>query len=217
MAAAKRRAVTDEQKQVREQTLLDAAWKLYQESDYESVSVASVAQAAGLAKGTVYLYFSTKEELFLAAFSQHLCDWFESLRDTLLHTEDCDIDTLAGHLGDSLRGRDAMLRMFSIVHAILERNVDYEAAYRLKKLLLDQITLTGQAINRCLPDFTMEQIMPAMLHIYALIVGLQQLSDPAPVTRQVIDGNPELAVFNIDYAEALSAAAANLLRGMRKS
>ncbi|MBN1122138.1 MAG: TetR family transcriptional regulator [Anaerolineae bacterium] len=217
MTASKRRAVTDKQKQEREQALIDAAWTLYQESSYESVSVASVAQAAGLAKGTVYLYFSTKEELFLAVLGQHLCEWFESLREKLDRIGECEVDTLADYLGESLKGRWSMLRLFAIVHAILERNVEYDAAYRFKKLILDQLTLTGVAIHHCIPDFAMGQIMQSMLYIYALIIGMQQIAEPAPVARQVISENPEMAVFNIDYTEALSAAAANLLRGMAKS
>jgi AcrR family transcriptional regulator len=217
MTAAKHRAVTDEQKREREQALLDAAWTLYQEGSYESVSVASVARAAGLAKGTVYLYFSTKEELFLAVLGQHLCEWFESLREKLDRIGECEVDSLADHLGESLKQRQSMLRLFAIVHAILERNVEYDAAYRFKKLTLEQLTLTGAAIHRCIPDFSQGQIMQSMLYIYALIIGMQQIAEPAPVARQVIDGNSEMAVFDIDYVEALSAAAANLLRGMSKS
>ncbi len=217
MAVAKRRAVTDEQKQEREQALLDAAWALYQESDYESVSVASVARAAGIAKGTVYLYFSTKEELFLAVLSQHLCEWFESLRVKLQRIGECEVDMLADHLGESLKERQSMLRLFSIVHSILERNVGYEAVYRFKKMILDQITRTSAAIHRCIPDFSMEQIMQSMFYIYALMIGVQQIAEPAPVARQVIAENPDMAVFDIDYAESLSAAAASLLRGTAKS
>jgi AcrR family transcriptional regulator len=217
MTASKRRAVTDEQKQKREQALLDAAWALYKESDYESVSVASVARAAGLAKGTVYLYFSTKEELFLTVLSQHLYEWFESLRMKLQHIGECEVDTLADHFGESLKERQVMLRLFAIVHSILERNVGYEAVYGFKKMILDQITRTSAAIHHCIPDFSMEQIMQSMLYIYALMIGVQQIAEPAPTARKVIDENPEMAVFNIDYAGALSVAAANLLRGMAKS
>jgi AcrR family transcriptional regulator len=217
MAAAKRRAVTDEQKQEREQALLDAAWTLYQESDYESVSVASVARTAGLAKGTVYLYFSTKEELFLAVLSQHLCEWFESLRVKLQHIGECEVDVLADHLGESLKERQSMLRLFAIVHSILEHNVGYEVVYGFKKMILDQLIRTSAAIHLCIPDFSMEQIMQLMLYIYALMIGVQQIAEPAPVARQVIAENSDLAVFDVDYAESLSAAAASLLRGMAKS
>ena len=38
---------------------------MFLQTNYEAVTIAAVAQESGLAKGTVYLYFKTKEELFL--------------------------------------------------------------------------------------------------------------------------------------------------------
>ena len=61
-----RRAIREDQKLVRRQQILDTAWGLFQENDYEHVNIIDVAKGAGLAKGTVYLYFKTKEELFLS-------------------------------------------------------------------------------------------------------------------------------------------------------
>ena len=60
-----RRARNTEDKQQRRQAILDVAWALFQETSYAAVTMNGVAERAGLAKGTMYLYFKTKEELFL--------------------------------------------------------------------------------------------------------------------------------------------------------
>lgn len=44
--------------------ILDAARELFTDFGYHSVSVAQIAQRANVAKGTVYLYFHDKEEMF---------------------------------------------------------------------------------------------------------------------------------------------------------
>src|SRR5262245_961367 len=72
-----RRAHKTEHKLERRQAILDAAWQLFQKTSYEAVTVASVARRAGLAKGTVFLYFKTKEALFLALLVEQLQDWFD--------------------------------------------------------------------------------------------------------------------------------------------
>jgi AcrR family transcriptional regulator len=41
--------------------------------------MAELAEQCGLAKGTLYLYFDSKEELFLAALELELAAWFEHL------------------------------------------------------------------------------------------------------------------------------------------
>lgn len=45
------------------QQILEAAVNLFSQKGFESASVQDIAQAAGIAKGTVYLYFKSKEDL----------------------------------------------------------------------------------------------------------------------------------------------------------
>ncbi len=48
--------------------LLDAAFALFAKNGYEKTSIAQIAKAAGVSKGLVYNYFSSKEELLNAIF-----------------------------------------------------------------------------------------------------------------------------------------------------
>ncbi|WP_166258491.1 TetR/AcrR family transcriptional regulator [Marinobacter salicampi] len=54
----------DEVFRKREQTLLATALKLFQKHGWEQVTVAQVADAAGIGKGTVYKHFATKDEIY---------------------------------------------------------------------------------------------------------------------------------------------------------
>ena len=64
------RARSVEAKLARREQILSAAVELLAHERYEQLTMASVARAAGLAKGTPYLYWRTKEELFLAALQE---------------------------------------------------------------------------------------------------------------------------------------------------
>jgi len=48
--------------------LLEAAFALFAKNGYEKTSIAQIAKAAGVSKGLVYNYFSSKEELLNAIF-----------------------------------------------------------------------------------------------------------------------------------------------------
>jgi len=56
---------------VRREELMDSAERLAAQSSFEAVSVEQIAQAAGVAKGTFYLYFPSKDELFDAMLNRH--------------------------------------------------------------------------------------------------------------------------------------------------
>ena len=60
---AKRRVKPAEE---RRQEILDAALRLFREHGFEEVTVQDVADEAGVATGTVYLYFPSKERLLYA-------------------------------------------------------------------------------------------------------------------------------------------------------
>jgi AcrR family transcriptional regulator len=52
--------------------ILDAARTVFSRQGYACAAVGDVAAEAGIAKGTLYLYFKSKEELYLAALARDL-------------------------------------------------------------------------------------------------------------------------------------------------
>jgi AcrR family transcriptional regulator len=58
------RAVASEDKQIRRNAILEAARNLFTSGDGTLPTASEIASVTGLAKGTVYLYFETKEEIF---------------------------------------------------------------------------------------------------------------------------------------------------------
>ena len=59
-------------KEARPQELLDAALALFVEKGFAATRAEEVAQHAGVSKGTLYLYYPSKEELFKAVVRQRL-------------------------------------------------------------------------------------------------------------------------------------------------
>ncbi len=60
------RARTDEAKDLRRQALLDAALDEFAERGFAAARMEDIARRADLSKGTLYLYFESKEDLFKA-------------------------------------------------------------------------------------------------------------------------------------------------------
>lgn len=209
-----RRAVREPDKEARRQALRDVAWRLFQERPYESINVQDVATEAGLAKGTVYLYFASKEELFLSIQEQQFAAWFDRLDARLAAlAPGCSPAELAAAVVASVVEAPALVRLLTIAHAVLERNAGPEAIARLKALLRDRLLAAGAALERALPALPPGAGARALLHGYALIVGLHGLAEPAPAARAALRDNPDLALFAVDFAAELQAALTALLRG----
>jgi AcrR family transcriptional regulator len=77
-------------KQARPQELLDAALTLFVEKGFAATRAEEVAQRAGVSKGTLYLYYPSKEELFKAV-----------VRQSLSHVIGEGLEAVAQHQGSS--------------------------------------------------------------------------------------------------------------------
>src|SRR5215218_8282565 len=65
-------ATRQRRKEARPQELLEAALALFVEKGFAATRAEEVAQRAGVSKGTLYLYYPSKEELFKAVVRQSL-------------------------------------------------------------------------------------------------------------------------------------------------
>lgn len=63
--------------------ILDAARRVFARKGFDGATVEEIAAAAGLAKGTVYLYFRSKREIYLAALKQGLAGLIEETNRNL--------------------------------------------------------------------------------------------------------------------------------------
>jgi TetR/AcrR family fatty acid metabolism transcriptional regulator len=73
--------------------ILDAAYELFGSGGFYETKMSEVAERAGIAKGTVYLYFKSKEELFMAVTHRDCEGFLQQLQERLKAS-----DTLAGQL-----------------------------------------------------------------------------------------------------------------------
>ncbi len=209
----KHRARKEEDKQARRDAILDVAATMLGRREFASITMAEVARRCGLAKGTLYLYFGSKEELFLATLERELAAWFDALGEQLARRGNVDANAFGRLVARSLRERDTLTDLLTLLHAVLERNVDPEAALAFKRVLKDKLVHGGAVLQRVMPRLPPGGGVRLLVRIHALVVGLRQMADPPPNIAEVLRRD-ELAVLRIDFESELAAAIASLIRGM---
>lgn len=197
---AYRRAVKEEQRIERRQTLLDIAWTLFKESNFDQINVIDITKQANLAKGTFYLYFKSKEELYLAVTREQFLIWFARLeKDLAALTGSNDTARVAKLICQSLKDQPGLVRLLGILHIILERNLDKQTARDFKYFLLGKIQSIGTKLETCLPLLNPGQGAQVAMSVYIIILGLEQMSNPTPVIKEIIAEDPGLAPFDIQF------------------
>ncbi|MGH8373439.1 MAG: TetR/AcrR family transcriptional regulator [Gammaproteobacteria bacterium] len=208
------RAMTDQQKQARRADILQVAMQRFASSSYDALSMADIAAETGVAKGTLYLYFRSKEELFLALYEQELDGWFDELDAALSQQHGAgSIEGLLQLVSESLARRPAFLRLIAILHTVLERNVDHATALRFKTRLRERVLHTGQLLEKNLPFLQAGQGTELLLKTDALVIGFQHLAEPSDVLREVL-AEPGMEMFRINLEEQLLNTLRTLLMGL---
>ncbi len=93
--AASVRAKRERRKDARPGELLDAALELFVEKGFAGTRAEEVAKRAGVSKGTLFLYFSSKEELFKAVVRKNISGRFGEWNE--------EFETFQGNSAEMLR------------------------------------------------------------------------------------------------------------------
>jgi AcrR family transcriptional regulator len=211
------RAISADHKRERRQDILAASLLLLEQHGYESITMAALAEQLGLAKGTLYLYFATKESLFLAVQTEQLATWFADLRARLLlrRRRPLTAQALAQLLVASLGDYPQLPRLLSLLHSVLERNIALSEAIEFKRFLRQQVGETGAALELALPSLRRGQGGLLILRLHTLVIGSWLATDPSAVVRTALaDPDADLAIFDLHFAPFLTGSLTALLRGM---
>ena len=60
--------------------IIDAAIRVFARTGYYNSRVSDIAREAGIASGTIYLYFKTKEEILVTLFREKMAEWVAYVR-----------------------------------------------------------------------------------------------------------------------------------------
>lgn len=214
----KLRAIDDSEKAARRQSILDAAKALYLSDTSGLPSVISIARKAGLAKGTVYLYFKTKEEIFLAMLSED----YETLMIEVIKLLDAPsspdelVDELLATLICFLDDNPLFMPLASMASPVLEQNVEIEIVGKFKLMLIDKINLIDELFRKAFPQFPEGQCGSLLLHTNALILGLWQMQNWPEKLKPLQQQYPFNKVIP-DFKKDLALSLKNLWKGALSS
>ncbi len=143
-----RRTKRDVLAEFRHGEILVAARKVFAEKGFAGASVDEIAQAAGVAKGTIYLYYPSKRDIYFAALREGLSALAAKTQENVL-AADTLLAKLRAYVETKLRYCEEHRDFFKIYFAELGNMVTQHATpdRRFEQIYLDQVALLEHALR----------------------------------------------------------------------
>ena len=206
-------ARTVEQKTAKADAIAAAALSLQREVRFEDWTVSQVARRAGVAKGTVFLYFETKEALGLAVAQRLLGDWLDELDRRVADGTAATAGGVAQAIARSLESRGPLRRTVALIGQ-MEHGAGRAAVERYRRWLLERLERSGRRIEENLAYLRSGEGVRVLLLTQALMIGYQSLAEPTPVVQSVL-GSADLAPLRVDFRRAIAESVWMQLEGLR--
>ena len=106
----------------RKEEIINACKTLYKDMSFKDITIMKIADATSFSRASIYNYFETKEEIFLAILQQEYELWVAKLKTITDSNDHMTKDEIAKALATSLEERKLLLKLMSMNHYDMEEN-----------------------------------------------------------------------------------------------
>jgi AcrR family transcriptional regulator len=212
VVAINQRARSSEQKALRRHAVLETAEVYFKEVGYEAFSMAQLAKKAGVAKGTLYLYFNTREELFLTLYEQSLVRWSQifigSLSDTMTSK------TYAQSLYKTTQADGVFLPLLIRLEHVIEHNVAIPRLIESKRVFINQVEAVAAATSTALRLST-AQATEVVKTMGVLLIGATQTDQSPALDDEDLPADVQYLITSFSSEPLFIKNAARIIEGIR--
>ena len=134
---------------VRREEIINACEELYKKENFKDITLKQIGEKTTFSRTSIYNYFQTKEEIFLALFQREYEKWIEDLNKIYEKNERLMIEELANKLAHTIEKRPTLLKLLAMNLYDMEDNSKMEALVEFKQAYANSI----KAVKRCLDKF----------------------------------------------------------------
>ena len=212
VVAINQRARSAEQKALRRRAVLEAAETYFLEVGYEAFSMSKLAKHIGLAKGTLYLYFQTREELFLTLYEQSLIRWSQVFIDDL--SDSMTSKTYSQKLFNTASADGTFLPLLIRLEHMIEHNVAIPRLISSKQVFIRQVEVLAEATSISL-SLSKVQAREVVKTMGVLLIGATQGDQGPSLDHEKLPEDVKNLIISFSSEPIFTKNAVRIIEGIR--
>ena len=170
----------------RREEIIDACEGLYRELPFKDITIGMIAGRTTFTRASIYNYFKTKEEIFLALLQREYGLWNASL-EAILEGPALDAEGFAEALASSLDGRGQLLKIMSMNHYDMEGSSNPEALTSFKREYGRSLDLVERCLVRFFPSMGGGARRDFTYTFFPMMFGILPYTEVTDAQRSAMD------------------------------
>lgn len=137
--------------------IMNSCRELYKTMNFKEITIKEIAAYTSFARPSIYNYFQTKEEIFLALFKQEYELWNGELLKILDENKKLSKKQTAHMIASSLQKRELMLKILSVDLYDMEENSRLELLVSFKEIYKATVENFVAVIEKFRPELTPDE------------------------------------------------------------
>ncbi len=156
----------------RKEEIISACKTLYRDMSFKEITIKQIAEYTSFSRASIYNYFETKEEIFLAILQKEYELWVADLLDIIDGSESMAKDEIAKALASSLEKRKLLLKLMSMNLYDMEENSREERLVEFKVAYGASLKAVDQMLKKFCPDMSGEERQVFLYSFFPFVYGI---------------------------------------------
>ncbi len=171
----------------RREEIVNACEKLYQTKSFKEINLKEIGEVTSFSRPTIYNYFHTKEEIFLALFEREYDRWNAELETILNSDQSCTRKQLADKIAGSLERRAQLLRLLSMNNFDMEENSREEMLASFKRAYGRSLDLFRSILDKYCPEMSAEEAKAVMYVFFPFMFGIYPYAEVTEKQKKAME------------------------------
>ena len=190
----------------RKEEIIAACETLYQTMGFKEITMKEIADYTSFSRPSIYNYFETKEEIFLALLQKEYERWIEDLEAVISSHNAMTRDEIAGALARTLDRREQLLKLMSMNHYDMEANSRMERLTEFKKAYGRSLQAVDGLLRTFAPDLSAQDREEFLYAFFPFIYGIYPYAVVTDKQREAMDRAETGYVYHSIYELAFRCA-----------
>ena len=156
----------------RKEEIINACEKLYQTMSFKDITLKEIGNEISFSRPTIYNYFQTKEEIFLALYEREYDRWNGELTDILRNNETLTKKQIAEKIATSIANREQLLKLLSMNNYDMEANSRPELLTSFKVAYGESMKNVCRILMKFCPEKSAQEIRGFIYVFFPFMFGI---------------------------------------------